>query len=98
SPLFPIYLIEITVVALLGNVGLTVLAAVGAVVCYAGMAILVRAGWLPPWPTPSVVAGGLTTPYLVVDVAIAAFVLGVPTYYTARILQDLRTKQRALEL
>ena len=98
SPLFPIYLIEITVVALLGNVGLTVLAAVGTIVSYAAMAIIVRAGWLPVWPTPSVVAGGLTTPYLVVDVAIAAFVLGVPTYYTARILQDLRAKQHALEL
>src|SRR5208283_4539194 len=38
SPIFPIYLIEITVVALLGNVGLTVLAAVGVIVTYAGMA------------------------------------------------------------
>jgi signal transduction histidine kinase len=97
SPLFPIYLIEITVVALLGNVGLTVLCAVGAIVCYGAMAILVRMGVLPAWSTPSVVAGGLTTAYVAVDVAFAAFVLGVPTYYTARILQDLRLKQRALE-
>jgi signal transduction histidine kinase len=98
SPLFPIYLIEITVVALLGNVGLTVLCAVGAIACYAAMAILVRTGVLAPWPTPSVVAGGLTTAYVAIDVAFVAFVLGVPTYYTARILQDLRAKQRALEL
>lgn len=97
SPLFPIYLIEITVVALLGNVGITVMCAVGAIVMYALMAILVRAGVLPATRPPVAVTGGLTVPYVAVDVAYAAFVLGVPTYYAARILQDLRAKQRALE-
>jgi signal transduction histidine kinase len=97
SPLFPIYLIEITVVALLGNVGLTVLCAVGATVMYAAMAILVRTGLLPATPPPVAVTGGLTSTYVAVDLAYAAFVLGVPTYYAARILQDLRGKQRALE-
>jgi len=97
SPLFPIYLIEITVVALLGNVGLTVLCAVGAIVMYSAMAILVRAGVLPPTSPPVVAAGGLTVTYVVVDLAYTAFVLGVPTLYAARILQDLRGKQKALE-
>lgn len=97
SPIFPIYLIEITVVALLGNVGLTVLAAVGVIVSYAAMAVLVRAGVLPVWPPPVVIAGGLTTHYVVMDIGYAAFLLGIPTYYTARILQDLRNKQKALE-
>ncbi|HEY3818741.1 MAG TPA: HAMP domain-containing sensor histidine kinase [Polyangiaceae bacterium] len=97
SPLFPIYLIEITVVALLGNVGVTVLCAVGAIVMYSAMAILVRAGALPPTQPPVVFTGGLTGTYVVVDLAYAAFVLGVPTLYAARILQDLRAKQKALE-
>ncbi len=97
SPIFPIYLIEITVVALLGNVGLTVLATVGIILCYAVMAILVRAGVLPVWPPPVSIAGGLTTHYVIMDVTYAAFLLGVPTYYTARILQDLRRKKDALE-
>jgi signal transduction histidine kinase len=97
SPLFPIYLIEITVVALLGNVGLTVLCAVGAIAMYALMAILVRAGLLPVTAPPVVLTGGLTATYVTVDIVYAAFVLGVPTYYSARILQDLRAKQRALE-
>ena len=97
SPLFPIYLIEITVVALLGNVGVTVLCAVGAIVMYSAMAILVRAGMLPPTVPPVVAAGGLTVTYVVVDLAYASFVLGVPTLYAARILQDLRRKQKALE-
>src|ERR1700722_4485269 len=97
SPLFPIYLIEITVVALLGNVGVTVLCAVGAILMYALMAICVRAGLLPVTAPPVVLAGGLTVTYVTVDLAYAAFVLGVPTYYAARILQDLRSKQKALE-
>jgi signal transduction histidine kinase len=97
SPLFPIYLIEITVVALLGNVGITVLCAVGAILMYALMAIFVRAGLLPVTAPPVVLAGGLTVTYVTVDLAYAAFVLGVPTYYAARILQDLRSKQKALE-
>jgi signal transduction histidine kinase len=97
SPLFPIYLIEITVVALLGNVGLTVLCAVGAILLYAAMAVLVRAGVLPPYAPPVAYTGGLTVTYVVVDVAYASFVLGLPTYYAARILADLRAKQKALE-
>ncbi|MGD0524168.1 MAG: HAMP domain-containing sensor histidine kinase, partial [Polyangiaceae bacterium] len=97
SPAFSVYLIEITVVALLGNVGVTVLCAVGAILMYSAMAILVRTGVLPPTSPPVVYAGGLTTAYLVSDLVYAAFVLGVPTFYAARILQDLRTKQRALE-
>jgi signal transduction histidine kinase len=57
----------------------------------------VRTGVLPPWPAPVAVAGGLTTQYVVVDILYASFVLGVPTYYAARILRDLRQKQTALE-
>jgi signal transduction histidine kinase len=97
SPLFPIYLIEVTVIALLGNVGVTVLAAVSGVALYAAMALLVYAGVLPPQPTPAMLAGGVSGKYIAVDVVYAAFVLGVPTYYTARILQDLREKRQALE-
>jgi signal transduction histidine kinase len=98
SPLFPIYLIEITVVALLGNVGLTVLCAVGAIAMYALMAVLVHAGVLPAWDPPVMLTHGLTARYVAFDVAYAALVLGVPAYYAARILQDLRDKQRALEV
>lgn len=97
SPLFPIYLIEITVVALLGNLGMTILCAVFATLSYVAMAVLVRAGVLAGWPAPVAVAGGLTTSYVITDALYAAFVLGVPTYYTARILQDLRRKQVVLE-
>lgn len=98
SPLFPIYLIEITVVALLGNLGATVMAAVGAIGMYATMSLLVHAGVLPVWQPPVMLTHGLTANYVALDLAYAALLLGVPAYYAARILQALRDKQQALEL
>ncbi len=97
SHLFPIYLIEITVLALLGNVGITVCGAVVAVAMYGAMAVLVARGVLPYYPQPAALAWPMSARVIAVDVVYTAFVLGVPTYYTARILQDLREKQHALE-
>lgn len=97
SHLFPIYLIEITVLALLGNVGITVCGAIVAVAMYGAMAILVARGVLHYYPQPAPLAWPMSARVIAVDVVYTAFVLGVPTYYTARILQDLREKQRALE-
>jgi signal transduction histidine kinase len=97
SHLFPIYLIEITVLALLGNVGITVCGAIVAVAMYGAMAVLVARGALPYYPQPAALAWPMSARVIAVDVVYTAFVLGVPTYYTARILQDLREKQRALE-
>jgi signal transduction histidine kinase len=97
SPLFPIYAIEITVLALLGNVGLAVTGAVAAVFAYSTMAVLVGAGVLASYPPPSVTAGGITAAYTAIDIVYASFVIGVPTFYTAKILEDLRDKRRALE-
>jgi signal transduction histidine kinase len=75
----------------------TVIAAVGGVALYAAMAVLVHTGVLAQQPTPAVISGGLSTKYITVDIVYVAIVLGIPTYYTARILQDLREKRRALE-
>jgi signal transduction histidine kinase len=97
SPLFPIYAIEITVLALLGNVGVAVTGAVVAVLAYSTMAILIGVGVLNSYPPPAVTAGGVTAAYTAIDVVYASFVIGVPTFYTARILEDLRDKRRTLE-
>jgi len=97
SHLFPIYLIEITVLALLGNVGITVCGAIVAVTMYGAMALLVARGVIPHYPQPAPLAWPMSARAIAVDVLYTAFVLGVPTYFTARILQDLREKTRALE-
>jgi signal transduction histidine kinase len=97
SHLFPIYLIEITVLALLGNVGVTVCGMIVAVAMYGTMAVLVARGVIPYYPQPAALAWPMSARAIAVDVLYTAFVLGVPTYFTARILQDLRQKTRALE-
>lgn len=97
SPLFPVYAIEITVVALLSNVGLTVISAGIVLALYTTMTLLVHAGVLEAHPPPVVTAGGLTHAYVAIDLVYAFFVLAVPTFFTARILAALRAKQRALE-
>lgn len=97
SPLLSIYLIEVSVVALLTNLGTTIVVAVCAFALYAAMTILVHVGTLPQLPTPAMLAGASSTRFLVVQLAFVAVVLGTPTFYTARILRLLREKERELE-
>jgi signal transduction histidine kinase len=96
SPLFAIYLIEISVVALLTNLGTTVLVAGAAFLLYGTMVTLVHAGVLPAMPTP-LETTGFTWSYLVTELVVVALLLGTPTFYTAAILRLLREKERALE-
>ncbi len=97
SPLFPIYVIEITVVALLANLGITILIATMAWVLFSSMAILVQVGVLHAWPPPFASNAVASNAYVAIAIAFSAFVLGVPTFFTARILRALRMKQSALE-
>lgn len=97
SPLFCIYAIELTVVALLSNVGTTILIAVIALAQYVAMILLVHHGVLPQTAPPAASPAELTPSYLLIVVSFYAFVLGIPTFFTAAILHNLRQKQRALE-
>jgi signal transduction histidine kinase len=97
SPLLTIYVIEIAVVALVTNLGITLLTSAAAILLYSSMVLAVQAGWLPRWPPPVAWSHGVTTGYLVTGLLYAAFVLGVPTFFTSAILRLLRQKERALQ-
>jgi len=99
SPLIPIYVIEITVLALLSNLGVSILMATVMVVLYAGMLSLVSAGVLPPTAAPGAEGPGLvpSAGMVAVAVAYAAFVVGVPTAFATATLRLLRHKELALE-
>lgn len=97
SPLFPIYLIAITVMALATNVGVTLLTTTGCLALYTAMGLLVQSGVLPRMPQPVDTAGGLTTGYVITDMLASGVVLAVPTYYAANILQQLRRREETLE-
>ncbi len=95
SPLFAIYGIEISVIALLSNRGVTILVGTLAIALYGTMVALVRSHVIPMIPTPAAVVGRITGGYVLMDLLLIAVVLGVPMFYTAAILQALRDKGRA---
>lgn len=97
SPLFAVYAIELTVVALLSNVGVTVIVMLLALAMYTTMACLVHAGVAPIFPAPVLTPPHASASDVAVAVVAAALVLGLPTLFTASILADLRRKTRALE-
>ncbi|MEP7121192.1 MAG: HAMP domain-containing sensor histidine kinase [Byssovorax sp.] len=97
SPLFAIYGIEISIVALLTNRGTTVLVGTSAIALYGAMVMLVRSQLIPALPTPATTVGGITSGYVVIQLLLVSVVLGVPTLYTAAILKALRDKEHALE-
>ncbi len=95
SPLVAIYVIEVTVVALLSNVGITLIVASGATLCYGIMCTLVATGTLPPTLPPGL--GAVDATAVGVFLAFAAFTIGVPTLLTLKILALLKQKEQSLE-
>jgi signal transduction histidine kinase len=96
SPLVAIYAIEISILALLTNLTCTVLVGAFALVLFMTMALLVRTGVIPQFPTP-VEWSGRSTNYISLAFAFTAFVIAAPTFYTAGILRRLRDREKALE-
>jgi signal transduction histidine kinase len=95
SPIVAIYSIEVTVLALLTNLAVTMLVAALCLVLYIAMGILTATGVLPRFPTPAE-WHGRDAAYLSFAYLFVAFVIGAPTFYTARILQRLRRNERTL--
>jgi signal transduction histidine kinase len=97
SPLLPIYVIEITVIALLTNLGVTLLIYAQVIVCFTAMTCLMSWGVLPMQPIPVDPTGTLGVRYALVAIFFASFVVGLPTLFTTLILRILRRKEVALE-
>jgi signal transduction histidine kinase len=96
SPLLPIYAIELTVMALLTNVGVTLLTGIATFASYAAMLALVRAGALPATRPAVALPGEVDDAYLVVALVFTGFVIAVPTGFAAAILRRLRGQEAAL--
>ncbi len=94
SPLVSLYFVEVAVMALLTNVGLTVATILGALGLYVTMVALVVGGVLPQ--TTSIVPAHPSPVHVTVFVVYVAGVLIAPGAYIAAIVQRLREKERAL--
>ena len=95
SPLFAVYVIEIAVVALLSNLGTTLTIAGTILLAFGTMCVLEVTGTLPPTAPPLI--GPMSGWHVAVVMGYAAFAIGVPTFFTARILRKLRDREAALE-
>lgn len=96
SPLFALYVIEISVIALLSNRGTTIVVFVQMLLAFGAMSIGIHVGWLTQHPSP-VQLDSLTTSHVLLHILFAALVLTLPTIYTSTILSSLRAKEEALE-
>jgi signal transduction histidine kinase len=83
------------VVALLSNLGTTLLVAASILSAYGGMCVLEVTEVIPN--TPPLATGTLTGWHVAVAMTYAAFTIGVPTLYTSLILAKLRRREAALE-
>ncbi len=97
SPLIPIYFIEVAVMALLTNFGLTIVTTCASFLLFAGMCLLVKAGSLPLLPTPYERLGSLSSAYVAATVAGFALSSLAPGAYIALIVGRLRRKELELE-
>jgi signal transduction histidine kinase len=96
SPLFAIYVIEIAAIALLTNLGITVLMGAFILLLYGGMAIATHAAVLVQYPPP-VSIGSIELRHRILGLVFSVLVIAVPTVYTSAILRMLRRKEHELE-
>ncbi len=97
SPLVALYFIEVAVMALLTNVGLTVTVVAGSFLSYASMVVMVHTGVLDPMPPLAGSLEDVTTPLVIAALALMGFTTFGPGIYVALIVDQLRKSERALE-
>jgi signal transduction histidine kinase len=95
SPLVAVYVIEVTVMALLSNAGVTLLTAGGILACFITMCTLVATGVLPQTDPPGL--GPVSGWDVAVGTLYAAFAIGLPTFFTLKILAKLKDREARLE-
>lgn len=96
SPLLPIYVIEIVVLALLSNLGVTLVATAVTVLLYSTMVILIAVEVLPPTNVVGSTTGVPSWGFVATAIAYCTFVVGVPTIFTTATLRLLGAKEAAL--
>lgn len=97
SPLFVAYVIEICVLALLTNRGVTVLLATFAWCCYATATLLTYFGVLVQHAPPAATVEPFDGAQIALALGFAGFVLGSTTLFTTTLTRELEDKRRALE-
>lgn len=97
SPLVASYMIQISVLSLLSNLGVTVLMVLFVLVSFTGMMILMVTGLLPPQPVPGTLGQVPSIGFAITAIGLCAIVVGVPAFFSTATLRMLRAREAALE-
>jgi signal transduction histidine kinase len=97
SPLLATYVIIIAVLALLANLGVTVLTAGIILTCFSTMIVLMATGVLPPQPVPGAPGQTPSLGLAITAIAYCAIIVCVPAAFSAATLRVLRARETALE-
>jgi len=100
SLFIPIYFIEISILALLANFGITILMSVVTIIFYGIMCALMFGGILPPQPSfieHFLHKDALTMGFIFLNITSLALVIGILTFSTSSILRVLSGKEKELE-
>jgi signal transduction histidine kinase len=98
SPLLPSYVIIVTVLSLLSNLGVTLLSTAFILFSYTVMIVLMAVDVLPPMPVIGGPPGGsLSAGHAVVWIVYCAIVVGVSAFFSAAMVRVLRSREAVLE-
>ena len=97
SPLLAAYVIEIAVLSLLANIGVTIVMVLVILACFTTMMLLMVAGVLVPQPVLGAPGQVPSLGYALTSIGLCAIVVGVPAVFSAATVRVLRTREAALE-
>jgi signal transduction histidine kinase len=97
SPLLASYVIVISVLSLLANLGVTILMVLVVLVSFSTMMVLMAVGVLPPQPVPGSPGQVPSIGYVFTAIGLCAIVVGIPAFFSAATLRVLRAREAALE-
>jgi len=97
SPLLATYVIEVAVLSLLANLGVTIVMVLFILVSFSAMMFLLATGVLPPQPVPGAPGQVPSVGYAITSIGLCAIVVGVPAFFAAATLRVLRAREAALQ-
>jgi signal transduction histidine kinase len=97
SPLLAAYVIEVAVLALLANLGVTIMMVLIILASFSAMMLLMAAGALPPQPVLGASGQVPSLGYSLTAIGLCAIVVGVPAFFSAATVRVLRAREAALE-
>ena len=97
SPLLATYVIVVSVLSLLANVGVTVIMVVFILICFSAMMLMMTLGVIPAQVMLGTAGAPPSLGYTLSSVALCGLIVGVPAFFSAATLRVLHAREASLE-